>query len=406
MLPIQDPVLQLTVLLLAALVAQLTVERAQLPGLLGLLILGVLLGPGGFGVLEPEPIVSFLGHVGLIYVMFIAGLEINLDTAREHAREVVSFGTLAFLCCLIPTASAGLLLGFPLPAALLLGALISSHTLVAYPIVRRQGLLRRLSVVTAVGGTLLTDTAALVLLALVLSMSGGEGGLWSSLAPLGMLVVLVAAALWSVPRLGRLLLAAETLTRAEKALFALAVLLVLAAATDLIGTDEVLGAFLAGVCLNRPLAKQSVLREHIEFVGRMLFIPFFLVYTGMLLNVGRVFAPGVLLLGGLLLLVIAAGKSAAAWITGKRYGFGRRDRLLIIGMTTPQAAATLAIAITGQEAGLLEAELMDAVVLVIFVTCAAGPLLTSAVGRRLRRDDEGEGAASGEARDEAIEREL
>lgn len=388
-LPLTDPVLQFTILLVAALVVELTLERVQLPGMLGLLLLGVVLGPGLGNVVAREPMPDFLGHVGLVYLMFMAGLEIELGMARERLRETVTLGVLAFGITFAATFAAGLWLGYEVPAALLLGALIASHTLLAYPILERLDLLHRVAVVTTIGGTLLTDTLALVLLAVTLSAAGGADGSGGSGGGLGWagalatLAVLVVVTLRWLPPMSRRLFDRWAFTRTEKALFALVALLLLSSATELIGTDYVLGAFLAGVALNRPLGERPELREHVEFAGRMLFIPFFFVYTGMLFEVHRVGSREVLLLSGLLLGILFAGKAAAAWATGAIFGYSGRDRLLITGLTLPQAAATLAVAITASEAGILEAHVVDAAVLVIFVTCLAGPLLTSFVGRRL-----------------------
>jgi Kef-type K+ transport system membrane component KefB len=405
MLPIQDPVLQFTVLVLAALVAQLTVERVHLPGLLGLLVLGMLLGPGGFEVMSREPVVDFLGPIGLIYVMFLAGLEIDLGVAREHAREALGFGLLAFLFSLVPAAAvAFFLLDFEPGGALLLGALISSHTLLAYPIVERLGLLGRVAVVTAIGGTLVTDTLALVLLAVVISTVEPGAG-W--VAPLGMLVLISAVALVAVPRVSKILLRSRRVTRAEKALYVLVVLLVLASATELTGTEEVLGAFLAGLVLNRSLSEREDLREHLEFVGRMIFIPFFFVYTGMLLEIDQLFQREILLLSGLLLVLVVGGKSAAAWVIGARYGYSRHDRLLIVGLTIPQAAATLAITITANQAGLLGSEVVDSVVLLIFLTCLLGPILTMHAGKRVSAATEDRREQRRDSgRDEPVRREV
>lgn len=382
-LPITDPVLQFTILVVAALAVELTLERVQLPGILGLLLLGAALGPGAANLLALEPMPDFLGHVGLVYLIFMAGLEIDLGLARERVLETVTLGTLAFGLTFAGTFATGLALGYDVPAALLLGALVSSHTLLAYPILHRLELLGRGAVVTTIGGTLLTDTLALVLLAATLSASGGGGALgWAG--PLLLLGLLVAVTLRVLPSLARRLFDRPTFTRAEKSLFALVALLLLSSATELIGTEYVLGAFLAGVALNRPLGSRPDLREHIEFVGRMLFIPFFFVYTGMLFEVGRVGDGAVLRLAGLLLGVLVIGKAAAAWITGALFAYSARDRVLITGLTLPQAAATLAVAITASEAGLLDRLVVDAAVLVIFVTCLTGPLLTAWVGRRIR----------------------
>jgi Kef-type K+ transport system membrane component KefB len=397
----EDPILQFTVLVGAALLAQLTVERARLPGLLGLVVLGMVMGPGGLEVLPREPVVEFLGHIGLVYVIFLAGLEIDLDVARDHAAESVGFGGLGFTFSALPALALGLLvLGLDPAGAVLLAALLSSHTLLAYPVIERLGLLRHVPVVTAIGGTILTDTAALLTLAIVLSVAGGEALGW--LVPLGLLAALTFVSLVGVPRLSRAFFQWDGASRAEKALFALVILLVLSSTAELIGTDEVLGAFLAGLALNRSLASREELREHIEFVGRMLFLPFFFIYTGMLLDMERLLDPGLYLMAGALTACVVGGKGLAAWVMGARHGYPLRDRVLMVGLTIPQAAATLAIAITAHEAGLLDQVVVDAAVLLIFFTCLAGPIIVARAGERVRAaGDRAAGAA-----DEAVRREV
>jgi Kef-type K+ transport system membrane component KefB len=386
---LQDPVLQFTVLVLAALVMQLTVERVRLPGLIGLIAFGMVLGPGGTGVLPEEPIVSMLGHIGLIYVMFIAGLEIDLDLVGEHRREAAAFGGISFAATALPAFGGALLLGFDVMAAVLLGTLVASHTLLAHPILMNLGLVRRLPVVTAVGGTLITDTLALVVLAVVVSLHGPADGPLSWLLPLAGLALIAAVAWWGVPRLSQILFASPRLTRPERALFALAVLMVLATAAELTGTDKILGAFIAGICLNRALGRHERLREHIEFVGRMLFIPFFFIWTGTLLEFAAFTGSSMVwLVSGLLLGAVLAGKTAAAWIVGALFDYRHRARWLMAGMTFPQAAATLAIAITAEELGILDDTVIDGVIIVIVVTCVLGPVMTSWTGRRIARREE------------------
>jgi Kef-type K+ transport system membrane component KefB len=398
-LPITDPIIQFTILVTAALAVQLTVERAHMPGLLGLLVLGVLLGPGGTGVLPEGPVIEMLGEIGLIYVMFIAGLEIDLRILRDHRTTVVVFGLLAFTLSGLPAAGGALLAGFDVTAAVLIGAVVSSHTLLAYPILLKLQLLRRLSVVTAVGGTIITDTLALLVLAVVLG-THGHTGTRSWLMPLVLLAALTVLTLWAVPRTSRLLFRRDGVSQAEKALFALAVLMLLASATELIGTDQILGAFLAGIAMNRVLAEREQLREHLEFVGRMLFIPFFFIWTGTLLDVavltqGR----GTWVMAGGLLAAVLLGKAGASWITGRIFGFAARERLLMVGLTMPQAAATLAITITAREAGIFPEAVVDAVIIVIFLTCIAGPVLTERLGRRIATEP---GPAADHARDDAM----
>lgn len=386
--PVADVILQFTILVTAALIVQLTVERMHLPGLIGLLLIGMLIGPGGVGALPREPVVELLGRVGLVYIMFMAGVEINLDVVRRHKQEAAAFGLLAFLLSIVPAIAVGWLVGLPWSGALLLGTALSSHTLLAYPIVKRLGLVNREPVVTAIGGTLLTDTLALILLAVVVQTVGaGESEVGHWLVSLSLLAAVVAISLPTVPRLGRYVFSHTRATRAEKALFVLVVLLVLASITELIGTEAILGAFLAGLCLNRPLTRRDELHEHLGFVGRMLFIPFFFVDTGMRLEL-EVFTGRyqVWLLAGLLLAVVLLGKTTSSWLIGRIYGYSRRERVVMIGLTVPQAAATLAVTVTARREGLFDEQTVDAVIIVIFVTCLVGPLLSRFAGRRLADD--------------------
>jgi Kef-type K+ transport system membrane component KefB len=404
-LPVTDPIYQFAVLVAAALLVQLTLERLRLPGITGLLLIGMLLGPGGIGVLPREPVVSFLGSVGLIYIMFLAGLEIDLGVAREHKQETVFFGLVGFSFTLALGTGAGLLIGQSLAGALLIGTAVASHTLLAYPIVEDLGLIHRRSMVAAIGGTLLTDTLALILLVVTMQfVAGGENGASGWILPLGGLAALVALSLFAVPRVGRRFLSSSRPDQPEKALFALVVLLLLSSAAELIGTEDILGAFLAGVCLNHLVHEREDFHEHLSFVGRMLFIPFFFVETGMRLEL-EVFTgqPQTWILAGLLLLVVVSGKAVASWLTGWRFGYGTMARTTMLGLTMPQAAATLAVTVTAAEAQVLGEDVVDAIIIVIFLTCLAGPVLTGWAGRRLAaetgHDRDSDERSNGDAND-------
>jgi Kef-type K+ transport system membrane component KefB len=383
-IPITDPILQFTALVTAVLLVQLTLERVHLPGITGLLVFGMLVGPDGLGYMPREPVTAFLGSIGLVYIMFLAGLEIDLDVARQHTGEVVFLGLGLFGLSLAPAVGIGLVMGLAWPGALLIGAALSSHTLLAYPIVERFGLVHRRPIVSAVGGTLITDTLALMLLVVTMQAAVAGGGTLGAAAPLLALAALVAFSLYALPPFSRWFFERGGADRPERALFILVVVLLLSSAAELIGTEDILGAFLAGICLNRAVRAREELHEHVAFVGRMLFIPFFFVDTGMRLEL-EVFAghSGVWLLAGLLLLVVLFGKSAAAWLAGRRYGYSALDRGTVVGLTIPQAAATLAVTVTAAEAGVLGTEIVDAVIIVIFITCLAGPLVTRWCGRRL-----------------------
>jgi Kef-type K+ transport system membrane component KefB len=387
-LPITGAIPQFALLVTAVLLAQLTLERVHLPPIVGLVMLGALLGPGATGVLEREPIVSFLGDVGLVFLLFLAGLEIDLETARARRRETVSFGVLAFGCSMGPAVAAGLLMGYSVASALLLGTLIASHTLLAFPVLEKLGLIRHEAIVTAIGGTLVTDTLALVTLAFVIQLAspGGDGSLAAALVPLALLALQAAGSLYFVPRAAERVFASPRLGSAKKATFALFVILASSELARAAGTESILGAFIAGLSLNRALRRREDLREHVEFVGRTVFVPYFFLATGMLFDFGVVSRdPSVLGLAALLLLLVFAGKLSAAWLTGRAFGHGTAARLTMAGLTLPQAAATLAVASTARDEGLFEEKVVDAVIVLIFVTCLLGPIVTRIAGRRLQR---------------------
>lgn len=381
-LPIEDVILQFAVVITAALVVQLLFERTRVPGLIGLIILGMAIGPGGAGVLPEAPVVELFGSIGLLYIMFLAGVEIDLDLVRERKREALGFGIFAFILSFAPAFGVGLAFGLGVPGALLLGAALASHTLVAYPMISKMGLAGRRPIVAATGGTLLTDTLSLLVLVAVIRIAGGEGG-WTWLVPVLALAGLSAAALLLVPRVARLVLAAEKHTPAEKALFLLAVLLLLAVAAEAIGTEDILGAFLAGLCLNRALHRREELKENLEFVGRMLFVPFFFVETGMRLRLDALESATTWLFALALVAVILVSKSAAAAIAARLFGYSRTEGLAMASLSFPQAAATLAVVVIGMEMDMIDAVTADAIIIVIFLTCLVGPLLTRHAARKM-----------------------
>ena len=334
--PISDPILQITLLTAAALMVKLTMERLHIPGLIGLILLGMLVGPGGLQLLPEKPVVDLLGSIGLVYIMFLAGLEVDWETAKTRSRETVALGLSSFFLTFLPGVGVGLWMGWSWPAALLLGAVISSHTLLAYPMVQQMGLQHRPSVVAVVGGTLITDTLALLLLVVVLQLGTAGGSTLTAMLPLLLLAGLTVAAVLIVPRLSSWMFKTPS-TKAENALFVLVIMLFLASAAELAGTEKILGAFLAGICINPALSKREDLREHVEFAGNMIFIPFFFVATGMLLDVAVFTADTrVWLLAGLLIALVLGGKLAAALITGRIFRYGMADRLLIFSLTVPQ----------------------------------------------------------------------
>jgi Kef-type K+ transport system membrane component KefB len=393
-LPLEDQVLQFTILVVIAFAVQLAFRRLPAPGLIGLLIVGMLIGPGGAGILPDEPVVELLGTIGLLWIMFLAGLEIDLPVVRQHKREAAGFGVLGFGLCFALALAAGLLFGLEWAGALLLAAALSSHTLISYPIIQASGLIHRRPMVAAVGGTLLTDTAALIVLVVVLQVAGAEDGALGWAGPIVLLAAIAAGAFVLVPRISHYVLERSGASRAESALYVVAVLVALASLAELIGTEDILGAFIAGLCLNRALKGREVLAEHLVFAGRMLFIPAFFVQTGMLLDLEVFGDPSIWAMAAVLCLVVVLGKGGAAWGAARAFGYGRVDRLAMTGLTIPQAAATLAVVTTAHGAGLIDIDVVDAVIVVIFVTCLAGAIATRRAARQLTTHDPAESPES------------
>lgn len=381
---IDDVIFQFAAVIAAALVVQLAFERTRVPGLIGLIILGMAIGPGGAALLPQEPVVELFGSIGLLYIMFIAGVEIDLDQVRERKGEAGSFGAMAFVFTFVLAFGTGLLFGLDQWGALLLGAALSSHTLVAYPMVSKLGLATRRPIVAATGGTLLTDTTSLLVLVIVINAADGDSG-WTWLVPVVSLVVLAILALSLVPRLARAVFSSKLHTMPEKALFLMVVLLALSVLAEMIGTEDILGAFLAGICLNRALHRREELKQHIEFVGRMLFLPFFFVDTGMRLALDALQEPSTWLLAVVLIVVIILTKGLSAAATALLFGYSKIEGLAIASLSFPQAAATLAVVVIGMELELVDPATADAVIIVIFVTCLLGSLLTHYAANRMAK---------------------
>jgi Kef-type K+ transport system membrane component KefB len=371
------------VLLLGPVVA----ERLRLPGLVGIVLGGTLVGPFVLDWIEQEGIVEALGELGLLYLMFIAGIELDLDEFQRNRRPALRFGALTFTFPFV----LGLLLVLPfdygLATALLYGSLWASHTLVSYPVVQEHRLTRHRAVGMAAGGTVITDTLSLFILALVVGSVESDDRPAAIVVELvlGLLVLAVFCALllprlarWSFEHLG----AGDT----PRFLFLLAALTSAALVADRMGLEGIVGAFFAGLALNRLVPSGSSLMDAVELVGGVLLIPFFLLSTGMLLDPAQFKELDVLVLAGASLAIVLAGKAAASYISGRRAGFGRTEIRLVFGLTVAQAAATLAAVTIGTDVGIFDERLLSATLVVVLVTVIVSGIVTSAAARRLDGD--------------------
>lgn len=387
--PVDNPVLIMAIAMLVFLLVPLVFERYRLPGLIGLILAGAVVGPNGLNLLARDTTLQLLGTVGLLYLMFIAGLELDLAEFRRNRRHSLTFGLLSFA---VPLALALLIaprLGFDLAATLLIGAIVATHTLLAYPIASRLGIVRNPAVVAVVGGTLLTDTLSLTLLAGVAGAADGDADalFWILLAL--RLSLFAAVVLFGLPRLARWFLRQTDNQPITQYIFVVGTMFGTAFLAQLAGAQPIIGAFLAGLVLNRLIADTSPLMNRTKFIGNALFVPFFLFSVGMLVDYRVVIgSSAVWVLALALTAMILLGKGGSALLAQRLLGYSRAQGLVMAGLSIPQAAGTLAVTFVGLEIGLFGSEVVNAVILLILASCFIGPYLVERYGRAVAREEE------------------
>lgn len=383
-LPITNPVLIFALAMVIFLVAPLVFERLRVPGIIGLILAGLAVGPHGFRLLERGPVIDLLGTVGLVYLMFLAGVELDLQEFRRSRKRSALFGALTFALPLGGALMASLLMGYPLRTAVLLGAIFATQTLVAYPLVLRYGILRNEAVTVTVGATIITDVAVLLVLAVVAASSSGalDLGFWIGLlVPLG---IVVAAILFGLPAVTRWFFRRTETGGAAEYLFVLAALFLSAFAAELAGVEPIIGAFLAGLALNPLIPDTGLLANRVRFVGEAVFIPFFLLSVGMLVDLGvftselRAWA----VMGVLLTLAISL-KWVAAETARRLFRYSVDEGRLMFGLSVSHAAATMAVTLVGYRIGLFDDLILNVVVLIILVSCLVGPAVVARAGRQV-----------------------
>ena len=377
------------------------VERARVPGIIGLLIGGWLLGPHGLELIgSGNQMVPELGEFGLLYLMFVAGLELDLKVLRRHRRTAIAFGLLTFAAPFLAGLVVAAALTFSTPAALLLGSLLASHTLILHPTIRRAGLGDNPSVAAAVGGTVLTDTLALVVLAGVAGTETGTGSTGAVLGEVGLgLVVLGAASFVALPWLVEASLRVLRPEPAARFLVTAVAFLAAASLAEVFGIEGIVGAFFAGLALNPLVPNRGRTMERIDFLGSAVFVPVFLVSTGLLLDPSVMFTAETLRFAALFITACIGGKAVAALLARVLLGVPGPEAGVMFVLTTPQAAATLAATSVGYEIGLFSTAVVNAVLVLILVSIVSSTLL---VPRFVRGIDAGVGAGADEGVGERV----
>jgi Kef-type K+ transport system membrane component KefB/mannitol/fructose-specific phosphotransferase system IIA component (Ntr-type) len=390
--PFSDPVLIFALVMLLLLTAPVAVRKMKLPGIIGLLVAGAIAGPNALGLLERDSTFVLLGTVGLLYIMFVAGLEIDLNRFNKYRNHSIVFGAITFFIPqIVGTLMAYYVLGqlfgielFTLPVSILLASMFASHTLLAYPIISKLGLSKNAAVTTGVGGTMITDTAALLVLAVVMGSHRGEldTAFWVTLI-VG-LSVYGFVVFWGVPKLGRWFFRTVGSEGVMEYVFVLAVVFIAAFLSEIAGVEAIIGAFMAGLALNRLIPESSTLMNRIEFVGNALFIPFFLVSVGMLIDARVLFASReAAIVAAAMVITVLICKWAAAVLAQKILGYSKEEGMVVFGLSVAQAAATLAVVLVAFEEGLFDETILNGSIIMIAVTCFVAPWVAEVYGRKL-----------------------
>lgn len=389
MLPtIDSPVLIMALAAVIFLLVPLIFERLRLPSIVGLILAGAAVGPFGLGLLERSETIQLLGTVGLLYLMFVAGLEIDVPDFIKHRRSSLTFGLLTFAFpMLLPLAFVGVL-PFSVAGILLVGAIVASHTPIAYPIASRLGVAKNPAVTAAMGGTLVTDTLSLVVLAIIASYVEGASSWLFWIEKFALLAAFVFVIMQGLPRLGRWFFRYVGSQATAQYLFLLVALFASAFLAEQVRSKDLIGAFLAGLALNPLVPDTGALMNRMQFIGNSLFIPFFLLSVGMLVNVQVLASPEVWLLAGMLTAILLVGKLLAALVHQRLFHYTRAQMLLMLGLSLPQAAATLAVTFVGFDIGLFDENMVNAVVVLIMVSCLIGPWLVERFGRHVGLENE------------------
>ena len=380
-LPLTDPVLKFLLILVIILAAPLLLNKLRIPHLLGLIIAGAIIGPNGFNLVLRDSSIILSGTAGLLYIMFLAGLEIDLGDFKKNKWKSLTFGMYTFLVPMALGTLVGLyVLNFSMLTSVLLASMFASHTLIAYPIISKLGITKDKAVGITVGGTMITDTLALLVLTVIVEMAVGDVDDWFWYR-LGAAIILFFAFVMIVfPIVGRWLFK-RCEDNVSQYIFVLVMVFLGAYLAELAGLESIIGAFLAGMALNRLIPSTSPLMNRVEFVGNAIFIPFFLIGVGMLIDYRAFFTNwDTIKVGAVMIVVATVAKFVAAWLTQKTFRMSVDQRRVIFGLSNAQAAATLAAVMVGYNvilgetpAGepirLLNESVLNGTILMILVTC-------------------------------------
>ncbi|KAA5543969.1 cation:proton antiporter [Adhaeribacter rhizoryzae] len=380
-LPLRNPIIIFSLVLFIILFSPILFNKIKVPPIIGLIVAGIIIGPYGLNLLLRDSSIVLFGTVGLQYIMFTAGLEIDLEEFKKNQFKSLVFGLYTFLIpMVIGTVAAYYILGFNIPSAILLSSMFATHTLLAYPITSRYGINRIRAVTLTIGGTIITDVLALLVLAAIVGMYKGDisSAFWIRLAVSS--VIFAAIVFFIFPLIARWFFKKFD-DNISQYIFVLAIVFLGCFLAEVAGLEAIIGAFLSGLAINRFIPHTSPLMNRIDFVGNALFIPFFLISVGMLVDFSVLFKGfGALKVAAVMIAMAVAGKYLAALLTQKTFKLANNERQMIFGLSNARVGATLAVVLvgynvilgetpSGEPIRLLSEDVLNGTILMILVTC-------------------------------------
>lgn len=384
-LPLENPVLVFSLILFIILLSPILLRKLNIPGIIGLIIAGVVIGQYGFNILEKNSAIDLFSTIGLLYIMFIAGLELDMNDFKSNRNKSLLFGFFTFVFPIsIGFPVCFYFLGYDFNASFLTASMFATHTLVAYPIVSKLGVSKNQAVAITVGGTILTDTAVLIILAVV--MGNAQGNLNQEFwIRLGVSLAIFSAIMFLIiPRIAKWFFRKLESEKHSHYIFVLSVVFFAAFLAEVAGVEPIIGAFVAGLALNKLIPHSSALMNRIEFIGNSLFIPFFLISVGMLVDVSVILSgPTAIIVAGTLSVVALFGKWIAAWFTQLVFKYTKAQRQLIFGLSSAHAAATLAVILVGYKAEILDENILNGTIILILITCIIASFATEKAAKKI-----------------------
>lgn len=388
-LPIKDPVLIFSIVLFIIFLAPILLNKIKVPSITGLIVAGIIIGPHGFNLLERDSSIILFGTVGLLYIMFLAGLELEMNEFKKSRNKSIVFGFLTFIFPLvIGFFVCHFLLGYAITSSILIASMFATHTLVAYPVASRLGIAKNEAVTIVVGGTIITDTAVLLTLAIITGSAEGNLNLKFWIKLLVSILIFGMIVFWLFPIITRWFFKRLEGENVSQYILVLGMVFLASFLAEVAGIEPIIGAFMAGLALNNLIPRTSPLMNRIEFVGNALFIPFFLIGVGMLVDLRVLFNGTEALTVALALTLVAlVGKYIGAFLTQKIFKYSLVQRNLIFGLSSAHAAATLAVILIGYNLKLIDDNVLNGTILLIFVTCLISSFITENAGRKLAIED-------------------